>query len=97
MTSNKFEQPPESKKEKREMTIEEIEKMGEEMEEYYIALKQEGSEIKKELSNPDISSDRAAELCKQLELIKKILGEDWEGFVNDIKSRDLSNIKIGKY
>ncbi|MFH1582963.1 MAG: hypothetical protein ABIB72_01430 [Candidatus Falkowbacteria bacterium] len=88
--------PEAEKKGKREMSKNEVESMGEEMEEYYTALRQEAEEIEKELSNPDIKSERAEELRGNLELIKEQLEEDWEGFVDDIKSGDVSGVKTDK-
>jgi len=96
MSENSLEQLQRPEKEKGEMSPEEVEKMGAEMEDYYTALRQEAVKIKKELSDFDIGSERAEELCDSLELIEMQLGEDWEGFVEDIKLGDWSEAKIEK-
>jgi len=84
----------EMEKEKREIAAEEVEKMGEEMDEYFMALKKEAEEIEKELAGPGISEERRRELQENLDLIKEQLGEDWEDFVKDIKSGEWSEAKI---
>ncbi len=96
MIKNKFEQPHQPEKEKREMIDSELEEMGEEMEEYFLGLQEQAEEIKKELTEPGISQETREELNENLKLILEQLGEDWQGFVDDIKSGDWSEAKIDK-
>lgn len=80
---------------KREMSKQETEEMGGEMDEYYPALIEEAKAITEELKMR-IDDERAQELRENLELIELQLGEDWEDFLDDIKSGEATEVKIDK-
>lgn len=94
---NEIEQNSE-KKEKREMSIEEVAEIGEEMEGYLEFMLNRAREIEKELEE---ISDKGKEeiLREELMAIKEQLEQDQEGlegFIEDIKSDDFSEPKIDK-
>ena len=90
--------PEKVEQEKREMSTEEVEQMGGEMDEYLQGLLERVKEIQEELK-VRADDERAQELRDELEFIKEQLADDQEGlegFVEDIKSGDFSDPKIEK-